>query len=155
MVTTGNNIDALLEIDRLVRLMAVASGTNGIVAVVRAYLASWSKERIVRLQATDAGWAPFDEFQQPFTLSGADDVRQIRSSVRIRCRELEASNTRIAPELLELDLVLFFANESLDVHEPKYGNVANDGGAPEQWPARAAETDRNVIAAVPESRVWR
>ena len=125
MLTADNKFDSLLEMDRFVRLMAVASGATGIVAVVRAYLASWSKERIVRLQATDAGWAPFDEYQQPFTLVGVNDVRQIRNSVRIRCRELEASGLRIVPELIELDLILFFATESLDVHEPMYGEFSN------------------------------
>ena len=65
MATTDDTLDALFEMDRFVRLMAVASGTAGIVAVVRAYLAGWSKTRVRRLQATDAGWAPFDEHQQP------------------------------------------------------------------------------------------
>jgi hypothetical protein len=104
--------------DRFVRLMAIASGTPGVVAVVRAYLASWSKERIDRLQATDAGWAPFDEFQRPLPIRSVDEVRQLGGSVRIRCRELRASDMKVAPELLELDLFFFFANESLAVHEP-------------------------------------
>ena len=118
MATTDNILDALSEMDRFVRLMAVASGTTGVVDVVRAYLSGWSKERIIRLQATDAGWAPFDEYQQPFPIFSVNDVRQIGGSVRIRCRELRASDIRIAPELLELDLLFFFANESLAVHEP-------------------------------------
>lgn len=118
MTTTDNTLDALFEMDRFVRLMAVASGTAGVVAVVRAYLAGWSKERILRLQAGDAGWAPFDEGQRPFPIVCVDDVRRIGGPVRIRCRELRASDIRISPELLELDLFFFFANESLAVHEP-------------------------------------
>lgn len=118
MAATGDDIDALLEMDRFVRMMGVASGSSEVVSVVRAYLANWSKERIICVQATDAGWAPFDEYRQPFPVYSVDDVRRIRSSIRIRCRELEASDLKIVPELLELDLFFFFANESLAVHEP-------------------------------------
>ena len=117
MAATGNDIDALLEMDRFVSLMGVASGPGEVVSVVRAYLENWSQERIVRVQATDAGWTPFDEYRRPLPIFGADDVRRIRGSIRIRCRELEASDLEIAPELLELDLFFFFANESLAVHE--------------------------------------
>lgn len=151
MMTTDDNIDALLEMDRFVRLMAVASGTAEIVAVVRTYLASWSKERIFRLRATNAGWAPFDEYQRPFALSRVNDVRQIRNSVRIRCRELEASGIKIAPELLELDLVLFFANESLDAHEPSHRELANAGSAHEDWrvrPPRPSATPPQLRLAI-------
>jgi len=118
MATTDNTLDALSEMDRFVRLMAVASGTTGVVAVVRAYLAGWSKERVLRLQATDAGWTPFDEFQRPFPIVSVDELRQLGGSVRIRCRELRASDIAVSPELLELDLFFFFADESLAVHEP-------------------------------------
>lgn len=118
MATTDDTLNALSEMDSFVRLMAVASGSDGVVAVVRAYLAGWSKRRVRALQATDAGWAPFDEYQRPFTISSATDVRQIGGSVRIRCRELRASDIEIAPELLELDLFLFFAEESLAGYEP-------------------------------------
>jgi hypothetical protein len=128
MATTDDTLDALAEMERCVRLMALASGTSGVVAVVRAYLAAWSRERILRLQKTDAGWAPFDEHQRPFPISGIGDVRQFGNSVRIRFRELSASGASIAPELLELDLFFFFANESLAAHEP----------APARVPVRAA-----------------
>ena len=111
-------LDVLSEMERFVRLMALATGTAAVVNVVRVYLGSWSRERVLRLQATDAGWAPFDGFQRPFPISGADDVRQLGGSVRIRCRELRASDLPVAPELLELDLFFYFADESLAVHEP-------------------------------------
>lgn len=118
MTTTDDVPDVLSDMDRFVRLMAVASGTAGVVDAVRAYLDGWSKERVLRLQATDAGWAPFDEYQQPYAICSANDVRQVGSSVRIRCRELSASDLTVSPELLELDLFFFFANESLAAHEP-------------------------------------
>lgn len=130
MVTTEHNLDALLKVDRFVRLMAVASGPDEILSVVRAYLASWSKERIIRLQATDAGWAPFDEYRQPFPIAGVGDVRQISGPVRIRARELKASDMRIGPELLELDLFFFFAEESLAVHASAPRSLARAGIRP-------------------------
>jgi hypothetical protein len=117
MANTDNNIDALLELDHYVRRMGAASNPAAIVSVVRAYLANWPKKRIVRVQASDAGWAPFDEYLRPFPVLDIDDVRRMRSSVRIRCRELEASGIAIAPDLIELDLFFFFANESLVAHE--------------------------------------
>jgi hypothetical protein len=115
-VTVDHNLDALLEADRFVRLMAAASGPEEILRVIRAYLASWSKERIIRVQATDAGWAPFDEYRRAFPIASVSDVRKISGPLRIRFRELKASDMRIAPELLELDLFFFFAEESLAVH---------------------------------------
>lgn len=118
MTTTDDIPDVLSEMDRFVRLMAMASGADGVIQAVRAYLASWTRERVIRLQSTDAGWAPFDEYQRPFPVLRAGDIRQLGGSVRIRCRELEASDRRIAPELRELDLFFFFADESLAVHEP-------------------------------------
>lgn len=142
MATTGKFPDSLSEMDRFVRLMAVATGTAGVVAVVRAYLAGWSKERILRLQATDAGWAPFDEYQQPFPVFSVDEVRQIGGSVRIRCRELRASDLSVAPELLELDLFFFFADETLAVHEP----------ARSRAPARAMPAHRGDLRLLSSSR---
>jgi hypothetical protein len=124
MAAADTNIDALLAMDRFVRLMGVASSTAEVIAVVRAFLESRSKERVIRIQMTDAGWLPFDEYQQPFPIFSADDVWQIRGSVRIRCRELEASGMKIAPELLEIDLFFFFATESLAVHEGRCASRA-------------------------------
>ena len=103
--------------------MGAAAKPSEIVSVVRTYLASWSKERIIRVQANDAGWTPFDEYLRPFAVLKVDDVRRIRSSIRIRCRELEASGLAIATELVELDLFFYFANESLVAHEPPFARA--------------------------------
>lgn len=146
MTTTDDTIDALAETDRFVRLMAVASGTSEIVYVVRAYLASWSRERVIRLQKTDAGWAPFDEFQQPFSIVSVEDVRQIAGSVRIRCRELNASDERIAPDLLELDTFFFFANESLLVHEPTHVHASVRSAAPQHGAQRQSAREHGQEA---------
>lgn len=118
MTTTDDALDALSTMDRFVRLMAVASGTAAVVAAVEAYLESWSSERVRCLQEADDGWVPFDDHQRPFAVSSVSDVRKIAGALRIRCRERSASDARISPELLELDLFFFFVEESLAVFEP-------------------------------------
>ena len=130
MLNDEDNLQALFEMDRFVRLMALAPSTDKILVVVRSYLASWSRERIARLQATDKGWTPFDEYLRPYPVSGVEDLRQIGSSVRIRYRELEVSSESISPELRELDLLFFFANQSLEVHETPTRRVIYEPDSP-------------------------
>ena len=142
MATTDDTLDALSEMDHFVRLMAVASRTAGVVAAVGAYLAGWPRKRVRCLQVTDAGWAPFDDFQQSFPVSSVSDVRKIAGSLRIRCRELRASDMKISPELLELDLFFFFAEESLAVFEP----------ARSRAPARVIPGYRSSLSLVNSSR---
>ena len=118
MATAENVLDSLTEMDRFVRRMSAASGAAGIVAAVNDYLAAWSKERILNLQKIDAGWAPFDSRQQLVPVYGAVDVLQICDSVRSQCIALKESGITLAPELLELDLFLFFARQVIEDHEP-------------------------------------
>ena len=118
MATTEYVLDSLTEMDRFVRLMAVASGADGIVEAVSGYLAGWSKERILNLQKIDAGWAPFDDRQQPVPVYRAIDVLQICDSVHDQCTALKESGIALAPELLELDLFFFFARQVVEDHEP-------------------------------------
>ena len=118
MATTEYVLGSLTEMDRFVRLMAAASGAAGIVAAVNEYLAGWSKERVLSLQKIDAGWAPFDDRQQPVPVHGAVDVLQICDSVRSQCIDLKESGIALAPELLELDLFFFFVRQIVEDHEP-------------------------------------
>lgn len=127
MATTDDTLDVLSEMDHFVRLMAGASGPAAIVAAAGAYLSGWPRARVRRLQETDAGWAPFDDFQRPFAISSVSDVRKIAGALRIRCRELSASDMKISPELLELDLFFFFAEESLAVFEPARSRAPGRG----------------------------
>ena len=85
---------------------------------VSEYLAAWSKERILNLQKIDAGWAPFDDRQQPVPVHGAADVLQICHSVRSQCIALKESGIVPAPELLELDLFFFFARQIVEDCDP-------------------------------------
>jgi len=118
MATTDDTLDALSEMDHFVRLMAVASRPAEVLAAAGAYLSGWPSARVRRLQESDAGWAPFDDLQRPFAVSSVSDLRKIAGALRIRCRELSASDMKISSDLLELDLFFFFVEESLAVFEP-------------------------------------
>lgn len=121
MATNDYVLESLTQLDRYVRLMGAVPTIEGIVDVVRTYLAEWPRSRILRLQSMDAGWAPFDDNQQAMPVEDADDVRRIFASVRNQCAALRAAGLTLSPELLELDLFFFFANESMDVHQPYAG----------------------------------
>jgi hypothetical protein len=118
MATTEYVLDSLAEMDRFVGLMATATGADGIVAAIHEYLAGWTRERVLRLQTIDAGWAPFDERQQPVPVYGAFDALQICDSVRGQCIALKETGITLAPELLELDLFFFFVRQVIEDHEP-------------------------------------
>ena len=127
MATTEYVLDSLTEMDRCVRLMAAATGSAGIVDAVSEYLAGWSKERILSVQKVDAGWAPFDERQQPGPVYGVVDVLQICDSVRSQCIALKESGIALTPELLELDLFFFFARQVVEDHEPASSRTSAAG----------------------------
>lgn len=118
MATTECVLHSLAEMDRYVRLMTAANGTAGIVDAVGEYLAGWSRERILNVQKTDAGWAPFDDRQQPVPVYAAADILRICHSVRNQCIALKESGIVPAPELLELDLFLFFARQIMEDRDP-------------------------------------
>ena len=123
MATNDYVLESLTQLDRYVRLMGAVPTIEGIVGVVRAYLAEWPRSRVLRLQSMDAGWAPFDDNQQALPIDDADDVRRVSASVRNQCAALRTTGLTLSPELLELDLFFFFANESMDVHEPDYTDM--------------------------------
>lgn len=120
MATNDYVLESLTQLDRYVRLMGAVPTIDGIVDVVRIYLAEWPRARVLRLQSMDAGWAPFDDNQQAAPIEDAEDVRRIFASVRNQCAALRAAGLTLSPELLELDLFFFFANESMGVHQPEY-----------------------------------
>lgn len=147
MPAPDQNLDALLQMERYVRLMGIASSPTEIVSIVSDYLASWPKQRVLRLQATDAGWLPFDANAHPFPVASVDDVRRIWNSVRIRCRDLQASGRAIAPDLAQLDFFLFFVDESLEIHRPSYDAFGSAKGVAMPSPQRhAAQTFTGAAA---------
>ena len=111
-------LDSLTEMDRYIGRMASATGPAGILDAVGEYLAGWSRDRILGLQKIDAGWAPFDEEQQPVPLYRLVDVLQICDSVRSQCVALRESGVTLTPELLELDLFFFFVRQIVEDFEP-------------------------------------
>ena len=118
MATTEYVLNSLTDMDRYVRLMAAAPGAEGIVNAVSGYLAGWSKDRIRNLQKVDGGWGPFDERLQPAPIHGLADVPRICDSVRKQCLALKEAGIAPTPELLELDLFLFFARQVVEDRGP-------------------------------------
>jgi hypothetical protein len=100
-----------LEFERL----GAAREPDAVIDAVRAYLGSWSTERVERLQRADAGWAPFDQFQRPLTMTCPDDVDDFHRDLHRHCSALRASGHELPAELHELDLFLLLAHALLQV----------------------------------------
>jgi hypothetical protein len=119
-------LESLTEMDRYMRDLGRSLHPSGILDTVRAYLCSWSPERIAKLQRIDAGWAPFDEFQHPTEVCSAADLRRIGSAVHSQCKALKAIPPELTLELLELDRFLFVANQMLGRLEQQSSTTARD-----------------------------
>lgn len=144
MATTETVLHSLVEMDHYVRLMAAAKGSADIVDAVDLYLASWSKERILSLQKTDAGWAPFDDQQRPVLVYTAADVIRIYRSVRSQCIALKDSGIVPGPELLELDLFLFLASQIMEDRDPAASRAQADATYPSKGRRPAALEGRFI-----------
>ena len=94
-------------------LIGSANSTSAMIEAVQLYLASWSMERIAKVQKIDAGWAPFDLNQRPLQVNSALDVRCIRDAIHCHCMALRESSVRPTPELVELEDFFFATNEML------------------------------------------
>ncbi|MDX1376149.1 MAG: hypothetical protein R3357_11330 [Burkholderiales bacterium] len=105
--------EARFALERHIGRIAAARRTSTVLEAVRAYLGSWPSERVERLQRADAGWAPFDERQQPFAFYSAADVENVYRDVHQHCTALRKSGLALSPELLELDWVLLLAHLGL------------------------------------------
>lgn len=106
-------------VDRHIGRIGAARKTSAVLAAVRAYLNSWPAERVARLQCVDAGWAPFDEHQQPLQVNTVADIEDVFRDVHQHCTVLRKSGLDMCPELLELDWVLLFAHQRLlQSHDP-------------------------------------
>ena len=114
MAIAGYVLDAPTRKDYYLRLMAGADGISAIVAAVQEYLASWSNERIGRIQKVDAGWAPFDVNQRPLQIDGALHARCIRDAIHCHCMALSEAGLPLTPELEELDEFFFVASEMIE-----------------------------------------
>jgi hypothetical protein len=113
-LNTESAVDSPARTDRFVCLVAGAREVPDVVDAVRDYLAAWPAEQVAHVQAIDAGWAPFDENQRPTPVQAPVDLRAICDTVHGQCSALRSAGLSLAPELLELDLFLFFACTKLD-----------------------------------------
>ncbi len=119
METAETVSSSLAELDRDdICLLAGAREALDVVAAVRDYLALWPSQRVARVQRVDAGWAPFDQDQQPTAVTRSADVHRICNALHGQCVALRDAGMALTPELLELDLFFFLAIAKLAQLEP-------------------------------------
>jgi hypothetical protein len=94
--------------------MTRSRGNSEVIESVQRYLASWPKERILGIQAIDAGWAPFDANQKPIQVDNALTVRCIRDELHHQCVALREAGMAIRPEFLELSNFFRIASQMLE-----------------------------------------
>jgi len=138
--------ESLSEMDWFVVLMARARKVSQLIAAVRAYLASWPPARVARVQMIDAGWAPFDEQQQPVAVIGPQDVRQIYDAVHDQIVSLKESGVAPTPEFLELELVFFLAQRLLQDLEPDFPAARAASYASRREMPDARSKNRTLVA---------
>jgi hypothetical protein len=127
-------VDPLANLDRALCRLAESRGGPDVIEAVRAYLASWSVERIAHIQRFDAGWAPFDEHQRPVPLFRPIDVHKACNALHEQCFALGNAGVSPLPDLLELarflrlacarleDLAPYFPDGRLQVGPPLRGD---------------------------------
>jgi len=84
-----------------------------VLEIVRAYLCSWTQERISTVQTEDQGCAPFDEFGQPSCIHTLSDVTTICHKLDERCEAIQANGDTPSRHLVELDRLFMIANAIL------------------------------------------
>lgn len=112
-------LDPLAEIDRYLCHLARAREALDVVQAVRDYLAAWPAERVALMQRVDAGWAPFDDHQEPAALVRPKDVLRSYHAVHGQCQGLRAAGMALPPEILELEQFFYFASVKLADFEPQ------------------------------------
>lgn len=120
MATAEYLPESLEEMDRFLLLMGRATRSAELIDTLRAYLSGWPAARVARVQRIDAGWAPFDDNQQPIPIVGRLDVRQIHAALHDQVESLKQSGVPPSAEILELELVFFFADFLLDDLDPEF-----------------------------------
>lgn len=134
MRNAENGLGSLAEIDRRIGLMAATRGTAGIVDAVREYLASWPRERILKVQEVDGGWGPFDARQQPVLVRGPDHILILGESLRRHRDALEEAGFTPTPEFLEVELFFSLARQVVEGWM-RENVAARAGGAHRERPA--------------------
>jgi hypothetical protein len=111
MATADYNLESLARVKRQVGLLIAATGIEEIIGAARAYLASWPKDRIEKLQKIDGGWGTFDYQGRPIQIHGMAYIAQISDVLGRHCLALKDAGIDPTPELLELDLYFALAKQ--------------------------------------------
>lgn len=98
-------------------IMAGAGSIPEILERVQAYLGSWSKERIIKLQKMDGGWGPFDTDQRPLRIGCLAKVHAVGDAIHRHCIALRTADYPLTPELVELDAFFHRARELIRARE--------------------------------------
>jgi hypothetical protein len=142
MNTADDVIDSLADMDRCVCLLAGARGAPDVVAALSEYLAAWPAKRVARIQRVDAGWASFDQNQQPMPQFQPADVHRICGAVHGQCMSLRGAGVTLTPEMLELDLFLSLACAKLAEFEPAMAPARDAPSAPRTDPVSHSNAHR-------------
>jgi len=130
MATRGDSeLPTDLGLRRALARIAAAESAAQVLRSVQTYLSTWPRERVVRLQLLDGGWAPFDEKQRPSRINGVRDLQRVHNAVRRQCELLRQSAIAPNPELIELDEVLYVAVQAAQLLQARKSKAQSEGAA--------------------------
>jgi len=92
----------------------VSTATNPaqILTLVRGYLWAWPVERVRALQKMDGAWAPFGRTNDPQEIMSVLDLHRMAEALKLQCAALDEAAIVKAPELIELEACLSFADRA-------------------------------------------
>lgn len=137
MATVEYVLDTLIDAERHLKLLTMATRVDEVIGAASSYLSKWSKDRIESLRKVDGGWGPFDYLGRPEPIRGVEDFARISDSLSRQCQALKEGGIEPTPELLELDLFFALAKQSaenfLPVIQSRYASIAQRPIAYRHW----------------------
>jgi len=106
-------LDPFTLMQQFATRLACADSIPSALEISRAYLTSWTHERISAVQTEDEGCAPFDRFGKPVSLHALQEVVAVSRALRARCEALRASGIAPTLHLAELDRFFLLAGAVL------------------------------------------
>ncbi len=118
MATVEYVLDTLIDVERHLKLLTMATRVDEVIGAASSYLARWSKDRVENLRKIDGGWGPFDYQGRPEPIRGVVDFARISDALSRHCLALKEGGIDPTPELLELDLFFALAKQSAKTFLP-------------------------------------